>query len=297
MNNLFKYIVAAFVLIIMGAIIVVQFLPKPKLSFTERQNINLAIQKLNSELPQEIGTIGQFEKASFRNDTLAYYYVVYGGKETDEFYEENFNEVRELMKYLVICMNGNRNTGTKMAQWINSVNIPIQVNISTLGTKTFKWTYEGRELLDFIHKVRISPTEALHTVIEVWIKLANLSLPLFADDINVQSISNNTIAKSMSPNERLIRILQKNDNIIFVSEIKEKDFSFDEVRANASNSIFVNAFTKEISKDADVREFLDLIATSHSNLIYRWCNVSYTDSADVVIPYMVLKQYSNNRFN
>ena len=68
MNNLFKYIVAAFVLIIMGAIIVVQFLPKPKLSFTERQNINLAIQKLNSELPQEIGTIGQFEKASFRND-------------------------------------------------------------------------------------------------------------------------------------------------------------------------------------------------------------------------------------
>ena len=51
MNNLFKYIVAAFVLIIMGAIIVVQFLPKPKLSFTERQNINLAIQKLNSELP------------------------------------------------------------------------------------------------------------------------------------------------------------------------------------------------------------------------------------------------------
>ena len=121
-------------------------------------------------------------------------------------------------------MNGNRNTGTKMAQWINSVNIPIQVNISTLGTKTFKWTYEGRELLDFIHKVRISPTEALHTVIEVWIKLANLSLPLFADDINVQSISNNAIAKSMSPNERLIRILQKNDNIIFVSEIKEKDF-------------------------------------------------------------------------
>lgn len=101
----------------------------------------------------------------------------------------------------------------------------------------------------------------------------------------------------MSPNERLIRILQKNDNIIFVSEIKEKDFSFDEVRANASNSIFVDAFTKEISKDADVREFLDLIATSHSNLIYRWCNVSYTDSADVVIPYMVLKQYSNNRFN
>ena len=166
-----------------------------------------------------------------------------------------------------------------------------------MGTKTFKWTYEGRELLDFIHKVRISPTEALHTVIEVWIKLANLSLPLFADDINVQSISNNAIAKSMSPNERLIRILQKNDNIIFVSEIKEKDFSFDEVRANASNSIFVDAFTKEISKDADVREFLDLIATSHSNLIYRWCNVSYTDSADVVIPYMVLKQYSNNRFN
>ena len=54
---------------------------------------------------------------------------------------------------------------------------------------------------------------------------------------------------------------------------------------------------KEIAKYADVREFLDLIATSHSNLIYRWCNVSYTDSADVVIPYMVLKQYSNNRFN
>lgn len=61
MNNLFKYIVAAFVLIIMGAIIVVQFLPKPKLSFTERQNINLAIQKLNSELPQEIGTIGKIK--------------------------------------------------------------------------------------------------------------------------------------------------------------------------------------------------------------------------------------------
>ena len=183
-----------------------------------------------------------------------------------------------------------------------AIHIVWRVNVICICRKpdiTRKTTVAYPELrfLDFIHKVRISPTEALHTVIEVWIKLANLSLPLFADDINVQSISNNAIAKSMSPNERLIRILQKNDNIIFVSEIKEKDFSFDEVRANASNSIFVDAFTKEISKDADVREFLDLIATSHSNLIYRWCNVSYTDSADVVIPYMVLKQYSNNRFN
>ena len=297
MNKLFKHIVTAFVLIIVGTIIVVQFLPKPKLSFTERQNINWAIQRLNSELPQKIGTIGQFEKVTFNADTIAYYYVVYGGKETDEFYEENYNEIRELMKYIVVCMNGHHNAGTKMAQWFDDVNIPIQVNISTLGTKTFKWSYDGRELLDFIDKVRISPTEALHTVIKVWIELANLSLPLSADDINLQSISNKAIVKSMSPDERLMRILLENDNIIFVSEINKKDFSFDEVRINASTPQFIEAFTEEISKDADVREFLDLIATSRSNLIYRWCNVSYTDSADVVIPYMVLKQYSNNRFN
>lgn len=297
MNNLFKHVIIVFVLIIVGAIVIVQILPKPKLSFTVRQNIDLAIRRLNSELPQRIGTIGQIESASFKNDTLAFYSLVFGGKETDEFYEENYNEVRELIKYHVICMNGNHNAGTKMAQWLEAANIPIQVNVSTLGDKTFNWCYDGREFLDFIDKVRISPTEALHIVIEVWIKLANLSLPLSADDINLYSISNKTIAKSLSSGERLIRISQENDNIIFVGEIKDENFSFDEVRINASEPIFVDAFTEEISKDADVREFLDLLATSHSNLTYRWCNVSYTDSVDLVIPYMVLKKYCNNRFN
>lgn len=297
MSNLFKHVIIVFVLIIVGAVIIVQFLPKPKLSFTVRQNIDLAIQRLNSELPQRIGAIGQVERVLFRKDTLAFYSVVYGGKETDEFYEENYYEIRELMKYHVICMNGNHDAGTKMAQWLEAANIPIQVNVSTLGDKTFNWCYDGREFLDFIDKVRISPTEALHIVIEVWIKLANLSLPLSADEINLQSISNNAIAKSLSSGERLMRISQENDNIIFVSEIKDENFSFDEVRMNVSNPIFVDAFTEDLSKDADVCEFLDLLATSHSNLTYRWCNVSYTDSVDLVIPYEVLKNYCNNRFN
>lgn len=50
-----------------------------------------------------------------------------------------------------------------------------------------------------------------------------------------------------------------------------------------------------MSEDADMMEFMNMLVLSQSNLIYRMKNVSSTDSVDVTIPYVILKNNCNHQ--
>lgn len=191
----------------------------------------------------------------------------------------------ELLKYNVIMLNGQRNMGNVLAKFIDDKGISLLLELTTPSKKKFRWNFTGKELSDFITFQNLNPTEALCLVIDTEIKLANINL--------VQSISTNAIASSLSPNERLTKIIYTNNNIIFICETNEREVSISEIRENLSNELFAEIFASLLSEDADWREFMNMFVISHSDLTYRIKNESATDSVDITIPYSVIRNYCN----
>lgn len=289
----FKKILIIFAIIIGLKIIIVPLLPKPKLSFSERQEIWRVVDDMNRELPEKIGTIGQLDKVSFRNDTLCLHYSNYGDSSIDEFYEENYNEVREIMKYGCLTLNGQRNGGTNLANLLDSKGIILKTIFTTPSSKKFSFIFTGKELLDFIDAVRVSPTEALHTILDTYIRLANLSLMGLDDFDEFQSIPINTVKNSLGEGDRLIEIQHCGNDVIFIIETNETEFKLDDIKPFINNEYFLNEITKEMVEDPDIKEFVDMLVTTHSNFTYSYSIPNSSERVNITIPYRILKNYGN----
>ena len=293
MPNLFKKLLIAFTIIIGVTIIVVRIMPKPKLSYSERQKLLNQLFVFNAKLPLKIGTIGQLDRVVFEDDTMSYHFSNYGSRMIDTFYEANYDAVREVMKYGIVVLNGRNNNGTKLADWYDAKGIILKSVLKTPSSREFSWVYSGQELLDFIDKIKISPTKALYTIIDTHIKLTNMSLPLNSYDVNpIQSVTNNSIKNSLSDGDRLLEIKHEDENIIFVIETQEKEARIADIKPVAEELTFLDALMEEASEDPDMKEFIDMLALSHSNLVFSFHNVSRTDSVKVVVPYIILENHS-----
>ena len=286
----FKQILCIFASIIIGAIIVVPFLPKPKLSFTDKQELFREINKLNSELPRKIGTIGQLDYVTYDSDVITYHLTCFGDSSIDSFYEKNHDEIGEIMKYGAITMNGQYNGGSKLANLLDKKGLSIRFEFKTPSQKTYQWNYTGKDILDFMKSIKISPTEALCTIIDTHIELANLNLPMNSNNQgSVNTIITNSIGSTMGQGENLLKILHDGNSVIFVCETNEQETSIPEIREYLNNPFFIENFATGLSEDADMMEFMNMLVLSHSNLTYRMKNVASTDSVDVTIPYVILK--------
>lgn len=291
MPKTFKIILSILAAIFIVAILIVKSLPKPKLTYYERLEIANAINRINAELPRRIGTIGQFDSITFNDDILTYNFSDFGDVSIDDFYTSNYNEIGELMKYGVITMNGQCGMGTYLSSLLKDKGLELHCKFVTPSKKSFEWGYSGEELLSFIREIQISPTKALYLIIDTHIKLANLSLPISAEDMGkIQSITNNSIANTLTENDRLLRIMHDNDNVIFVVETNEKEIGIKDIKDNLSNELFTESFAELLSEDADVVEFINLLVLSHSKLTYRMINIEASDSVDITIPYDILKK-------
>lgn len=295
MPSLFKRILVAFVIIIGLTIIVVQILPKSESSIPEDDEMRKIVAMINSDLPLKIGTIGQLDKVRLVDDTLSYYVSIYGDNIIDSFYEEkeNYDAVRDIVKYGIIKLNGQKNNGTKFAYTLYSKGIMLRFVVKTPSRREFSWIYSGNELWEYIDKVRISPTEAMHAILDAHIKLANLSLPMELDDFGeLQSVYINSVNGSLGEREKLIEIKHSENNIIFVIETNEKNFNMNDIKPVADNEMFLNAMAKEMTEDPDMQAFVSQIVISHSDCTYLYYNSNRTDSVKITIPYNILKKYS-----
>lgn len=292
----FKHLLAIFASVIIGAIILVQFLPKPKLSFSDKQELFKAIGKLNSELPRKIGSVGQLDCVTYDSNVITYHFTNFGDPSIDAFYEDNHNEVGEMLKYGVITLNGQNNAGDNFAKLLDSKGLTICIEFKTPSNKIFQWNYTGTDIIDFMKSISVTPTEALYTIIDTHIKLANLSLPTEANNPGcVNTIVTNSIGFTMGQDEKLLKILHDGNNVIFVCETDEQEISIPEIREYLSNPLFIQNYATILSKDADMMEFMNMLVLSHSNLIYRVKNVGSTDSVDVTLPYDILKNNCNHQ--
>lgn len=286
----FKQILCIFASIIIGVVIIVQFLPKPKLSFSDKQELLRWIEKLNSELPRNIGTIGQLDCVTYDSNVITYHFSNFGDSSIDTFYEDNYNEVGEMMKYGAITLNGQNNAGDNFAKLLDSKGLSVCFKFKTPSNKIFQWNYTGKEILDFMQSIRISPTEALYTIIDAHIKLANLNIPIDSDDhSSVNTIVTNTIGNTLGPDERILKILHDGNSVVFVCETNEHEASILQIKEYLNDPLFIQNYATLLSENADIMEFMNMLVLSHSNLTYRMKNVASTDSVDVTIPYVILK--------
>ncbi|WP_290379039.1 hypothetical protein [Duncaniella muris] len=293
----FKQILCIFASIIIGAIIIVQLLPKPKLSFSDKQELLRTIEKLNSELPRKIGTIGQLDCVTYDTNVITYHFTNFGDSSIDSFYEDNYNEIGGIMKYSAITLNGQNNAGDNLAKLLDSKGLIMRIEFKTPSNKIFQWNYTGKDILEFMKSIRISPTEALCTIIDAHIKLANLSLPMESNYLGcVNTIITNSIESALGQGENLLKILHDSNGVVFVCETNEQETSIPEIREYLNNPFFIDNFTTLLSEDADMLEFMNMLVLSHSNLTYRMKNVASTDSIDVIIPYVILKNKCNHLF-
>lgn len=296
MHISFKQLLCIFASIIIGAVIIVQFLPKPKLSFSDKQELFRTIEKLNSELPRKIGTIAQLDCVTYDSNIITYHFTNFGDSLIDTFYEDNHDEVGEMMKYGVITLNGQHNSGDNLAKLLDGKGLIIRIEFKTPSNKIFQWEYTGRDILDFMKSIRMTPIAALYTIIDTHIKLANLSLPIEKNDIGcVNTIVTNSIESTMGHGEKLLKILHDGNSVIFVCEINEQETSIPEIREYLTNPLFVQNYATLLSKDVDMMAFMNMLVLSHSNLTYRMKNVASTDSVDITIPYDILKNNCNNQ--
>ena len=116
-----------FTSIIIGAIIIVQFVPKSKLSFSDKQEMLRVIEKINAELHRKVGTIGELDYVSYDSSVITYHFTSFGDSSIDTFYESNHNEIGEMMKYGVITLNGRRNTGHNLANLLEDKNLILRI--------------------------------------------------------------------------------------------------------------------------------------------------------------------------
>lgn len=258
--------------------------------------INQNDKKLNTELPRKIGTIGQLDCVTYDSDVIIYHFTNFGDSSIDLFYEDNYNEIGEIMKYGAITLNGQHNAGDNLAKLLDSKGLIMRIEFKTPSNKIFQWNYTGKDILDFMKSIRISPTEALYTIIDTHIKLANLSLPIGSNYLGcVNTIVTNSIGSTMGQGENLLKILHDGNSVIFVCETNEQETSISEIREYLNNPFFIENFAMLLSEDADMMEFMNMLVLSHSNLTYRMKNVATTDSIDVIIPYVILKNNCNHQ--
>lgn len=100
MEKGFKYFLWIVVLGLFFGIFVAINMPKPSMTITEEIEIKKAISRWNSILPRKIGTIGTMDSIVYHDRTITYNITVFGDNGIKEVYKKNYNEFKDILKYL-----------------------------------------------------------------------------------------------------------------------------------------------------------------------------------------------------
>ncbi len=284
MEKYFKYIVALIIGVFAVSIFVMQIIPDEK----ER-----LIKRLNEDLPRDIGTVGIWESVTYENKSITYNLrVKNSGQETDSLYRIHYYDFRECMMYAVIKMNGQRDKGTLISNLLSYYKEKMTVRVFLANDKSYSWTFTGDELLSFIYRVRLTPTEAFQKIIDMHIMMANISLPAILDDNEgFQSIPVNSIRNIAGEKDILLAIKHDSTSIIYEFLTPEVDYSLDDIGGISENEEALMLFAEEMSKDLDIQESMNQLVLTHADLKITYTSTKQEKTITITIPYRILKQY------
>ena len=294
MDKLFKYIIAIFIACTLTGIFIALNIPRPKLTFNDKIRLHQIIAECNADLPREIGTIGYLDSVSFADETITYAVSVKGDDSIMQVYSDNYDEFKDMLKYSIIEMNGQRNLGNVFAQSLESKGLNICFKISTKNKKSMSWNITGKELSAFVDSCRQSPTTALKKVIDMQIKIANLKLPITTDDTQkATTVALKSIVGDIRDERCLLQAIRhEGNNLYFEYKIKKKELKNIEILGEKQNDMnFMNTFVQELAQDKDIQDFMGMLAISHSNMVLVYREKASAKQFSLTLPYTILRNH------
>ena len=292
MEKLFKYILAILVVCTLVGIVVALNNPRPKLTFNDKIRLRQIITRCNADLPREIGTIGYLDSMSFADETITYAVSVKGDDRIMQVYSDNYDELKDMLKYSFIEMNGQKNLGNTFAHCLEAKGLNICFKVSTENKKSMSWNITGKELSAFVDSCKLSPTTALKKVIDMQIKIVNLKLPVTTSDSSkATTVAINSIVGDVKDESCFLQSIKyEGNNLLFEYKVNDEGAKDIKKLKDRENDLeFMDALVQELAQDKDVLEFIGLLAISHSNMV-----LVYKNSAKQIslkLPYIILRNH------
>lgn len=293
MERIFKVLI--FILVtgaIVGVLIAVN-LPRPKFSYYDRTKLSRMIAGLNVDLPYEIGTIGFLDSIYLSEKAIVYSIKVNDDPRIMDVYKNNYQEFKDMLKYTFVEMNGQRNMGTTLAHALEDKGLSICCKVYSANGASEKLYVTGEELTNFVDSCRISPTSAMRKVIDMQLKIANLRLPLDASsERSITTVALNSAVGDIDESCLLQSIECRGEDIHFKYKVYEDDLKNCQETANLQNDMdFMDACVRELAKDKDVHEFMNMIVIAHSNLVFDYEGDKSGRRVTLKIPYTILRNH------
>lgn len=292
MEKKFKVILGCFVGIVLLAVLIVPTLPKPKLTLSKRLAIEQCLQEQNADLPRKIGTIGWLNAIQLEHDAMVYKMSVVGDAAIDSIYENHDEEMRTILLYSIVMMNGQRDYGTIFSQGLDALGLNLKATITTPSNRTFEWTIVPSELTAFVDSCQKNSTQSMYAIIDMQVQLTKQQLPAVIDSLgNLQTISINAITSASYSQCDILADIRHTDEDIEIDYItSEQEGLLSNIEWNDDEEV-IRIFTSEMAKDDDFRELLNSLAISHSNLILNYVGRISNQRMSIKIPYRIIREY------
>lgn len=292
MKKVFYYIVALSLVCLLVCFMFAQYQPSTRLAPKDEIELVRMIAGLNADLPRDVGTIGRLDSLSLEDKAITYSMSVNGDEQIMQFYADNHDEFKDILKYAFIEMNGQRNMGSTFLHALKTKDLSIRVKIYTTKSKFEQWDITGEELSAFIDSCKLTPTKALQTVIDMQVKFANMKLPVSDKDTRlVTNVVTNSIG-SDSQDCSLYAIKHEGEDIFFEYKINKKNMKdLESVKDRFEDLNFLDAYAQELAQDKDMREFMGSFAIAHSNMVLVYREDKSNKKVSIKLPYTVLRDH------
>ena len=283
MEKVIKIVVAVFVLVILVALGAMKMRPKDRLTSNEEAIIREGISALNDGLPRPIGTIGTLDSITYNKKSISYNMSVFGDPSIYGFYREHYQDLHEVLLYSLATLNGQNGNATMLAEFLKEKSVGLKTTIFFSNKESLTWDLSPSDLIEFINSYNGTPTEAMRAVLDFHIALANYSC---------STTTSNSIDELSEEGMVLLSIEHQDNTIIWNWGVDESWYDIEELSNSFQNEGFAEMFVEEIIQDPDVQELINIISISHSNISFRYKGLSSNNMAEIVIPYTVIKRYS-----
>ena len=286
MEKVIKIVVAVFVLVILVVLGKKAMQPKDNLSFEEDVIIRESLRELNNDLPRPIGTIGTLNSITYHksnNRSISYNMTVFGDPSIKEFYQTHYQDFHDVFLYSYATLNGQNENATKFAEFLKEKGIGLSTTIVFPDKESMTWDFSPSEPIGFVNSYNGTPTEALRTVLDFHIALVNY---------NCLSITSNSIDELSEDGMVLLSIDHNDNTIIWNWGVDENQYDIQAMSALFQEEGCAEMLIAEMIQDPDVQELMNLISIAHSDISICYKGLSSNSMAEIVIPYSLIKRYS-----
>ena len=283
MERVVKIIAVAFIVAILVAIGITMTLPKDRLTLEEELKVQESIKELNRDLPRPFGTIGSLDSISFHKRKVGYHISIFGDPSISAIYHDRYHDFHDVFLYSLATLDGQNGNATTLAEYCKAKKIGMTTSVVFSDNEPITWEFAPSELFEFIHSYNGTPTEALGRVLDFHIALANY---------NCSSITTNSVSFLSDEGIALRSLEHLDDSIVWNWIVDENKHDVGMLSSSFQNEGFADTLIGEIIKDPDVQELINIISISHADIILRYKGLNSNNTAEITLPYHLIKRYS-----